>query len=90
MTHPPTTKIFWALEFSYLIPSLNPTLYGGGALSAPLKVLVSGTFQSDLRDTKCWHNSYMILRIGFVKKLFFTFLDTLHAQKDLFALLGEK
>ena len=34
----------------------------------PLKVLVSGAFQSDLRYPKFWHNSYMMLRIGFVKK----------------------
>ena len=24
------------------------------------KVLVSGAFQSDLRDPKCWHNSYIV------------------------------
>ena len=70
---------------------LNPTLYGG------YKVLVSGAFQSDLRDPRCWHNSYMIIRIDFMKKkfqifvsIFFSFLDTLHTQKDFFALLGQK
>ena len=34
------------------------------------KVLISGAFQSDLRDPKCWHNSYIILRIIFMKKKF--------------------
>ena len=33
-------------------------------VTPPPKVLVSGAFQSDLRE--CWHNSYMILRIGFI------------------------
>ena len=44
---------------------VNPTLYGG------VLVLVSGAFQIDLRNPKCWHNSYMILRISFMKKNFF-------------------
>ena len=81
---------------------VNPTLHGGGALSAPPpKVLVSGAFQSDLRDPKCWHNSCMIFIISFMKKknfkifskffsIFFSFLDTLNNQKDFFALLGQK
>ena len=30
---------------------VNPTLYGG------VLVLVSGAFQIDLRNPKCWHNS---------------------------------
>ena len=61
----------------------------------PSKVLVSGAFQSDLRDPKCWHNSYKILRIGFMKKnfkifskffkFFFSFLDIQNKQKDFFA-----
>ena len=74
---------------------VNPTLYGG------VLVLVSGAFQIDLRNPKCWHNSYMILRISFMKKkiqiffkiffqFFFSFLDTLSKQKEFFALLGQK
>ena len=52
---------------------VNPTLYwgegeGGGHLVPLPKVLVSGAFQSDLRDPRCWHNSYMIMRIDFMKK----------------------
>ena len=43
---------------------LNPTLHG---------VLVSGAFQSDLSDPKCWHNSYMIFRISFMEKKFQNF-----------------
>ena len=31
-------------------------------------VLVYGAFQSDLRYPRCWHNSYMIKRIYFMKK----------------------
>ena len=56
-----------------------------------IKVLLSGALQSDLRDPKCWHNSYIILRIGFMKKkmknffhffhFFSSFLDTLYTQK---------
>ena len=30
-------------------------------------------FQSDLRDPRCWHNSYMIMRIDFMKKKFQNF-----------------
>ena len=41
---------------------------GGGT-----QVLVSGAFQSDLRDPRCWHNSYMIMRIDFMKKKFQNF-----------------
>ena len=41
---------------------------GGGTQCPPPKVLVSGAFQSDLRDPRCWHNSYMIMRIDFMKK----------------------
>ena len=76
---------------------VNPTLHGGGALSAPPKVLVSGAFQSDLRVPKCWHNSCMIYIFSFMErksqhffKIFFNFLDTLNKQKDFFALLGQK
>ena len=47
---------------------INTTLYGGGTQCLPLRFFVSGAFQSDLRDLKCWHNSYMILRINFMKK----------------------
>ena len=32
--------------------------------------MISGAFQSDLRDPKCWHNSYIIMRIIFMKKKF--------------------
>ena len=53
--------------------TLNPTLYGGGHSVPPPKVLVSGAFQSDLRDPRCWHNSYMIMRIDFMKKKFQNF-----------------
>ena len=73
---------------------------GGGHLVPPPKVLVSGAFQSDLRDPRCWHKSYMIMRIDFMKKkiqnffkffsIFFSFLDTLNKQKDIFALWGQK
>ena len=71
----------------YLIKPLNPTLCGGG-LSALPKVLVSGAFQSDLRDPKCWHNSYMILddeNWFYDKKFkFFSFLDFQnHCDKSL-------
>ena len=41
---------------------------GGGHLVPPPKVLVYGAFQSDLRYPRCWHNSYMIKRIYFMKK----------------------
>ena len=51
-----------------MVASVNPTLYGGGT-----QVLVSGAFQSDLRDPRCWHNSYMIMRIDFMKKKFQNF-----------------
>ena len=85
-------------QFRYLLePSFpicipfNPTLHG---------VLVSEAFQSYLSDPKCWHNSYMIFRISFMKKkfkifsnffsIFFSFLYTLNKQKDFFALLGQK
>ena len=51
-----------------MVASVNPTLYGGGT-----KVLVSGAFQSDLRDTKCWHNWYLIFIISFMKKKFQNF-----------------
>ena len=77
-----------------MVASVNPTLYGGGRGT---QVLVSGAFQSDLRDPRCWHNTYMIMRIGFMKKIsiskffsiLFSFLNTLHTQKDFFALLGK-
>ena len=75
-------------QFRYLLePSFpicipfNPTLHG---------VLVSGAFQSYLSDPKCWHNSYRIFRISFMNQFFFSFLDNLNKQKDLFALLGHK
>ena len=48
-------------------------MYGGGHSVPPPKVLVSGAFQSDLRDPRCWHNSYMIMRIDFMKKKFQNF-----------------
>ena len=52
------------------IYKVNLTLLctGGGHSVPPPKVLVSGAFQSDLRDPRCWHNSYMIMRIDFMKK----------------------
>ena len=57
----------------------NLTLSGGGLWVNPPKVLVSGALQSDLRYPKFWHNSYMILRICFVKikihKFFQNFFD---------------
>lgn len=56
-----------------LLLMINPTLYGGGHSVPPPKVLVSGAFQSDLRDPRCWHNSYMIMRIDFMKKKFQNF-----------------
>ena len=46
---------------------INPTLH------PPPKVLVSGAFQSYLRDPKCWHNSYIIFRNIFMKKKFQNF-----------------
>ena len=50
-----------------------------------VKVLVSGAFQGDLRDPKCWHNSNMRLRFAFfIEKnfqIFFSFWDTLHIFK---------
>ena len=57
---PPTVS-----HYSFGSLCVNPTIHGGGP-----KVLVSGAFQSNLRDPKFWHNSYMILRIGFLKKNF--------------------
>ena len=85
-------------QFRYLLePSFpicipfNPTLHGGGGTQCPpTMVLVSGAFQSYLSDPKCWHNSYRIFRISFMNQFFFSFLDNLNKQKDLFALLGQK
>ena len=76
----------WKILFSQWILEVNPTSHGGGALSG----LVSGAFQSYLSDPKCWHNSYRIFRISFMNQFFFSFLDNLNKQKDLFALLGQK
>ena len=59
-----------------MITIINPTLYRGGTLSAPPpKVLVSGAFQSELRDPKCWHYSYIILRIILMKTKFSKFFQ---------------
>ena len=69
------------------ILELNPTLYGG-ALSAPPKVLFSGAFQSDLMDPKCWHNSYSILRIIFLKKKFQHFFNFFFIFFSLSVFLG--
>ena len=43
-----------------------------------IKVLLSGALQSDLRDPKCWHNSYIILRNGFMKKKMKNFFHFFH------------
>ena len=41
----------------------------GTQFPPPPNVLVSGlAFQSNLRDPKCWHNSYMKLRIIYIEK----------------------
>ena len=43
----------------------------GTQFPPPPNVLVSGlAFQSNLRDPKCWHNSYMKLRIIYIEKKF--------------------
>ena len=60
-------KLFWIYKIYFVQIDFNPTLYRG------TEVLVSGAFQSDLRDPKCWHNSYMIMRIDFMKKKFQNF-----------------
>ena len=39
----------------------NPTLHGGGHIVPPPRILVPGAFQSDLRGSKFWYNSYLIL-----------------------------
>ena len=65
---------FWIFKvYSKVVLLWTPgsllTLLCKGALIAPPtpppKVLASGAFQSDLMDPKYWHNSYIILRIGF-------------------------
>ena len=74
-------NIFFQNQYSVIINHylllfssfINPTLYGGGHSVPPPKVLVSGAFQNDLRDPRCWHNSYMIMRIDFMKKKFQNF-----------------
>ena len=68
----------------------------GGALNPPPKVLVSGSFQSDLRDPGCWHNSYMIMRFDFMKKNskiffnFFQFFEHPSHKKRFFCTFGPK
>ena len=60
---------FHYVFIAYYYQCFNPTLYGGGhsVPSPPPNVLVSGlAFQSNLRDPKCWHNSYMKLRIIYI------------------------
>ena len=56
-------------QVAIYIIRINPTLHGG------LHVLVSGAFQSYLRDPKCWHNSYIIFRNIFMKKKFQIFFN---------------
>ena len=93
VTHYHIWKFYFHNEFWKLTPLSTGE---GGALSG----FVSGAFQSYLSNPNCWHNSYMIFRISFMKKKFqnffkiffnfFSFLDTLNKQKDFFALLGQK
>ena len=64
---------FHYVFIAYYYQCFNPTLYGGGhsVPCPPPNVLVSGlAFQSNLRDPKCWHNSYMKLRIIYIEKKF--------------------
>ena len=44
------------LEFFF-----NPTLHGGGHIVPPPRILVLGALHSDLRGSKFWYNSYLIL-----------------------------
>ena len=85
-------RFILSLTFQKLSLAFNPTLYGGGHSVPPPKVLVSGAFQSDLRDPRCWHNSYMIMRIGFMKKKFqfFQFFGHPSHTKRFFCTFGPK
>ena len=40
---------------------INPTLHRGGWIPPPLQFLVPGAFPSDLRGSKFWYNSCLIL-----------------------------
>ena len=40
---------------------INPTLHRGGWIPPPLQFFVPGAFPSDLRGSKFWYNSCLIL-----------------------------